>query len=486
MESRLLKQARPTWNEGFWIQQAWKLFALERSVEAGKFCEKTPDIENAGEREIRRKPPLFSENNFYLAIKPMKTVVKTSLALLLGLLPLTAAAQWISAANMPAPRYGAASAVYNGKLYVFGGVDRDQNVCTETFAYDTQQGRWEMNHAPLPVPRRQAAAVTFHGKIYVIGGSDGSTTSDSVFVYKPDEETWELAGQLVRPREGCVAVVWRDNIYVLAGASVSAAQTDYLNDVEIFDTVVGRGVPVSITLPDPPRANLAAASFMGNLYVMGGMYFGPVDLVDMLGEDGQWHRLPGLRTPRAFAATITTPEGLYVLGGEGFSGPLRSVERLPATAPEGPFYYADSLNTARAEAAAGYVEGLLVVAGGRGTTDPLASVEQFFPPSTDVRSRGRTAGPRDFELHGPYPNPFSRETRVSVKLHSGSSVQVEIAVFDCLGRLIRRLNVHHSRKNAWAIWDGRDDREQPVTAGVYLIRVQLASRTHTRKIVHVR
>ncbi len=404
---------------------------------------------------------------------------------MLGLLPLGATAQWISAANMPAPRYGAASTVYNDKLYVFGGVDANRKVCTETFVYDSQLRRWETNHAPLPVPRRQAAAVTFHGKIYVIGGSNGSCTSDSVFVYNPNEETWELAGRLGKPREGCAAVVWRDNIYVLAGATVTLDQSNYLNDIEIFDTVVGRGTPVSITLPDPPRANLAAASFAGDLYVIGGMYFGPLNLVDVLGEDGQWRRLPGLHTPRAFAAAVTTPEGLYVLGGEGFSGPLRSVERLPAAVEGGPFYYADSLQDARAEAVAGYVQGTLVAAGGRGATRVLTSVEQLLPPSTAVRGFEQTRRPGAFELSGPYPNPFSRATQISVVLHQPVARAVKIAVFDCVGRLVRHLDVHQTRKAAWATWNGHDDRGRPVPAGIYLLRAQVGETTLTRKIVYV-
>ena len=401
--------------------------------------------------------------------------------------PLTAAAQWIPTTSMPEPRYGAASAVYGERLYVFGGVDGDQNVRTETFAYNSAGQTWETNHTPLPVPRRQAAAVVFGGKIYVIGGSNGSAPSDSVFAYDPDTETWELAGRLVTPREGCAAVVWRDNIYVLGGVTgTNVDNLRYLSDIEIFDTVARRGVAVSISLPEPPRANLAAAVFMGKLYVMGGMYFGPVALVDALDDNGQWTRLPDLRVPRAFTAAVVGLDGLYVLGGEGFDGPLRSVEWLSSYTPDGPFFRVDSFLVARAEMAAGSVQGTLIAAGGRGANGTLMSVETMFTQATGVRSSFNGKRPTDFRLAGPYPNPFSRTTRISLTLPEGAQGRAEFTVFDCRGRAVRHLTAGRTGRTLWATWDGRDDFGDAVPSGVYLTRIEVASTVLTRKVVYVR
>ena len=91
----------------------------------------------------------------------------------------------------------------------------------------------------------------------------------------------------------------------------------------------------------------------------------------------------------------------------------------------------------------------------------------------DVPSDDDAAGVAvlDFVLFPGFPNPFNAETVFSYQLPGTSDVS--LAIFDLLGRRVRVLT---SRKQVGAgihrvRWDGRNDWGQPVSGGVYLLRL---------------
>ena len=74
----------------------------------------------------------------------------------------------------PKPRASASSAFYNGKLYVFGGQDDDNNKLDDLWEFDTQQGTWrqiQIQEGDLrPLARSGHTAVTYNNKMYIFGG----------------------------------------------------------------------------------------------------------------------------------------------------------------------------------------------------------------------------------------------------------------------------------------------------------------------------
>lgn len=73
------------------------------------------------------------------------------------------------------------------------------------------------------------------------------------------------------------------------------------------------------------------------------------------------------------------------------------------------------------------------------------------------------------------PNPFNPATSVCFELPR--SGQVDVAIYDTSGRLVRRLGGGRLPRGASELeWDGRDGRGQPAQSGVYLYRLLLDGR----------
>jgi len=85
-------------------------------------------------------------------------------------------------------------------------------------------------------------------------------------------------------------------------------------------------------------------------------------------------------------------------------------------------------------------------------------------------------------LDAPYPNPFSDFTQLSFSLEQ--SAQVEIAVVDLQGRVVRRLaSGKFSSGNHMQRWNGRDDAGAKVASGLYLIQLRTESGVATTKVM---
>jgi len=104
---------------------------------------------------------------------------------------------------------------------------------------------------------------------------------------------------------------------------------------------------------------------------------------------------------------------------------------------------------------------------------------------TDVPEVDLDDGVRFTSLRSNAPNPFTRETLVRFDLASAGEVRVEI--FDPSGRLVRRLAGGQWAAGRYAlVWDGRNESRQPVSSGVYLLRLAAGDTRTSRRIVLLR
>jgi hypothetical protein len=78
--------------------------------------------------------------------------------------------------------------------------------------------------------------------------------------------------------------------------------------------------------------------------------------------------------------------------------------------------------------------------------------------------------PRDLSLNQNYPNPFNPQTNIAFALPHGSYVSLD--VFDLLGRRVVRLIDEEMKAGNYTItWDGRDDRGNEASSGIYFYRL---------------
>jgi N-acetylneuraminic acid mutarotase len=120
------------------------------------------------------------------------------------------AAGWQDAPDMPMPRDHFSTAIYNGKIYCFGGEfghDKQHLQQSIVQVYDPIAKTWT-RLADMPTPKSHSEAATFvtpSGKIIVAGGQIANFgVTDEVAQYDPASNTWSVIGRLPRAMEGPV------------------------------------------------------------------------------------------------------------------------------------------------------------------------------------------------------------------------------------------------------------------------------------------
>ena len=90
--------------------------------------------------------------------------------------------------------------------------------------------------------------------------------------------------------------------------------------------------------------------------------------------------------------------------------------------------------------------------------------------------------PEKFSLYQNYPNPFNPTTTIRFDIPEPSHISLK--VYNLMGQEVRTLT------NEWLptgshhlIWNGKDQRGIPVSAGVYIYRLQSQNFQKTRKMV---
>ncbi len=98
---------------------------------------------------------------------------------------------------------------------------------------------------------------------------------------------------------------------------------------------------------------------------------------------------------------------------------------------------------------------------------------------------GRDMLPDIFALHENYPNPFNPVTTITYDLPE--RIMVRLTVFDITGRRIRQLvNGYQEAGFQSALWEGTDDRGQPVSGGLYFYQLKAGEFVETRKMLLIK
>jgi len=116
-------------------------------------------------------------------------------------------------------------------------------------------------------------------------------------------------------------------------------------------------------------------------------------------------------------------------------------------------------------------------------TDERRSWDQWRLGYNPVVSVPETAGPPTrFRLLSNYPNPFNPTTTIVFELPVTS--EVEITITNTLGEIVRYLDKRMREPGRYALtWDGRNDRGEQVSSGVYYIRMRRSDREDIQRVV---
>ncbi|XP_028415420.1 kelch domain-containing protein 8B-like [Dendronephthya gigantea] len=199
--------------------------------------------------------------------------------------------------------------VYEGKLYVIGGVDWNEE--------ETLNAIYEIALTPpyttklltrMPEPRQYHRAELVNGKLFILGGTTTGQNEDalgSVIVYDLVKNELKPCPSLPQPVNEMSTVTWGDKIIVLGGEDKNG---ESLNDVIMYDTETGQIEP----LPSMIHKRSASSAVILNdvIVVFGGFneeqrYLNSVETFT-IGGDG-WEELPGMIERRCYATAVVKP-----------------------------------------------------------------------------------------------------------------------------------------------------------------------------------
>ncbi|KAF9930433.1 Negative regulator of mitotic exit [Linnemannia zychae] len=140
----------------------------------------------------------------------------------------------------PPARSGHSAAVYDGKIYIFGGADADY-FYNDIWCFDTRALTWTPIPASgyLPTGRHGHSCTIVDGILYIFGGSspDGTDLNDA-YAFRIHERRWYLfqnVGPAPSPRSGHTMCTVKDKIFIIGGESQQSNMEDpaYIFNLDI-------------------------------------------------------------------------------------------------------------------------------------------------------------------------------------------------------------------------------------------------------------
>jgi N-acetylneuraminic acid mutarotase len=175
------------------------------------------------------------------------------------------------------------AAVYENKLFVFGGFEINVGMVTTIWQFDpaaAEGSRWTQMTATLPTPIGYVPAATSGSLIYLFGGSgwDGTTLFDTTesSSYDPVADTIAPVSAIPRATAETRAVTMSDGtVWVLGGGRVDPNPS---NEVDIYDPV-GDSWTLGPAFTNP-RRNFPAGidPVTGTVWAVGGYDIGNLPL----------------------------------------------------------------------------------------------------------------------------------------------------------------------------------------------------------------
>ncbi|MFC1606666.1 FlgD immunoglobulin-like domain containing protein [Candidatus Latescibacterota bacterium] len=90
--------------------------------------------------------------------------------------------------------------------------------------------------------------------------------------------------------------------------------------------------------------------------------------------------------------------------------------------------------------------------------------------------------PSDIEIHGNFPNPFNSSTTIEFRLKAEGYVKLNI--FNISGQIINTLFAEYLSAGLHSVrWDGKDSRGSEVSAGIYIVNLQMGNTVASLRMV---
>lgn len=289
-------------------------------------------------------------------------------------------------------RHGHTAVVVGSYLYLAGGTGNAgalDNVERAPINPDGTLGPFSLvAGVTLPTPRSGHSAIVLGGVLYLIGGSDGSGPLSSIVRAAFDASGLlgaftTLPEAMLTARQGHATAVVGNQVYALGGVGAGT-----LDSVEWTTLVFNGELPapaevVSVTFV-AARSEATAVAIGSYVYMIGGATNGANTIERAtVGADGALSSFAtvdgiSLTTPRRRHTAAVIGKSLYVIGGTGAAGPVKTIERatINADGSLGSFADAGSLAAVRTEHSSVVIRDSVFVIGGADTAGLLGTIER--------------------------------------------------------------------------------------------------------------
>ena len=220
---------------------------------------------------------------------------------------------------------------WNGNVYRVGGLsfrnklgEPTEHHSLDVFAkYDPRAKKWTDLPA-LPAPRSSLDAAVVDGRLYVVGGWNlqengptGAVWHEDVWVFDlaREDRTWKPVAKPPFVTRALAAASYRGKLYVMGGMS---SDNKITRNVHVYDPA-GDAWSEGPPLPENDRfSGFAISAFAANnrLY-----YSGSGGVVYRLSDDGRkWESVERLLFPRSFHRLVADGSKVILLGGVARGG----------------------------------------------------------------------------------------------------------------------------------------------------------------------
>ena len=239
---------------------------------------------------------------------------------------------WTALQSMPKNRYGATSFVYNNQFVVAGGCCAGSGTVDDMIEMNVDphpdlSKHWSRCCTKLPAKIAHHSSVLYNDKLMVIGGYDRNAISDKIHevqVVRP--YTVKSLSRMPEPRQRHCTEIFDDSLLFLGGRTTGNCR-DNLSSVVLYDiknNVWKQLAPLPYEVSD-----MATVRWGDNIVVICGTnkYGNVLNTVIMYNvKTEQSHMLPPMRCKRLGCTAVVVGNNIVVLGGHGERGTLNSVE----------------------------------------------------------------------------------------------------------------------------------------------------------------
>ena len=226
------------------------------------------------------------------------------------------------------------TAYVNGKIYtIWGDTSYTTGGVSNAFeVFDPATLTWsKVNAIGSATPRRSAGSVVYNGKIYIIGGIDGANNYKSVDIFDPATNTWSnlVTTGTFTGRMGLSACLYNGKIYTFGGGLISGSVTTHLDILEILDLSTNVWSAPGKSGFFVARSGLETALLDNKIYTIGGTNYtgtsgfvvNAFEIFDPATNSFITPVTTGALSKHNYPAVEVVNNKIYVLGGStGYAG----------------------------------------------------------------------------------------------------------------------------------------------------------------------